>query len=148
MTYPQTIKGMRNKDEHYILDICDEVLKVRSSRQHRFPFLLGDIGKNGNTVKLPVDAYYQELNLVIEYKEKQHTENVKHFDKPDKITVSGVHRGEQRKIYDQRRLEILPKHGIYVIELFYSDFKHNSSKRLIRNLEQDKEVVAKKLSFL
>ena len=37
---------------------------------------------------LPVDAYYEELNLVVEYREKQHTEEIKFFDRSDKITVS------------------------------------------------------------
>lgn len=30
---------------------------------------------------LPVDAYYKELNIVVEYREKQHTEEVEFFDK-------------------------------------------------------------------
>jgi hypothetical protein len=136
------------KDEHYILDICDAVLKLKSSRQHRFDFLRGDTNKKGNSFTLPVDAYYAELNLVIEYKERQHTESVKFFDKPNVITVSGVHRGEQRKLYDQRRLDVLPKHNITVIELFYSDFKHDRKKRIIRNAIDDKNLVENKLKHL
>jgi hypothetical protein len=83
----------KDSDEHYVLDLCDEVFGVKGLRQHRFDFLLGDSG-----TKLPVDCFYPELNLVIEYKEQQHTKPNKHFDKPDKMTVSGLHRGEQRKI--------------------------------------------------
>lgn len=50
-----------HSDEAYILDICDTLLKQKGLRQHRFDFLRGDSG-----VKLPVDAYYPTLNLVIE----------------------------------------------------------------------------------
>jgi hypothetical protein len=32
-------------------------------------------------------------------------------DKPDKLTVSGVHCGEQRRIYDERRRALVPAHG-------------------------------------
>jgi len=88
----------QNSDEAYVLDLCDEILGQKASRQHKFDFLKGDSGR-----KLPVDGYYEELNLAIEYRERQHSEPVSHFDKPHKMTVSGVHRGEQRKIYDQRR---------------------------------------------
>lgn len=132
------------KDEIYILNLCDEILNKTSYRQHKFDFLLGDPGKNGSCRKLPVDAYYEDLKLVIEYKERQHTEAVNHFDKPNKITVSGVHRGLQRALYDKRRRDILPKYKIKLIEISYSDFEHNNSKRLKRNIEADK----KKLKIL
>jgi hypothetical protein len=105
-------KNTKQKDEDYVLDLCDEVLKLKGSRQHKFDFLLGDAG-----TKLPVDIYFAKLNLVVEYREYQHSNAVKHFDKPDKMTVSGIHRGEQRKIYDQRRRDVLPVNGIMLIEI-------------------------------
>jgi len=67
------------------------------------------------------------------------------FDKPDKLTKSGVSRGEQRKIYDQRRRDIMPQHGLTLIEIEYSDFTCNSKNRMIRNLKQDLEVVTRTL---
>jgi len=91
--------------------------------------------------KLPVDAYYETYKLVVEYREQQHTENVDFFDKPNRKTVSGVHRGVQRKIYDQRRRTILPQHGLKLVEISYSDFEYNSQKRIVRNKERDTEVV-------
>ena len=124
-------------DEAYVIDLCDEILNLQASRQHKFSFLLGDPDKRNRRRKLPVDAYYEQLNLVIEYREKQHTEEVKHFDKPDVMTVSGVSRGVQRKIYDQRRREILPKHRIKLVEISYSDFDYNSKKKIIRNKSND-----------
>jgi hypothetical protein len=126
-------------DEAYVLDLCDEVLKQQGLRQHRFDFLRGDTG-----VKLPVDAYYPVLNLVIEYMERQHSEPVKFFDKRE--TVSGMSRGEQRKKYDALRQTEIPKQGIN-LELFsYADFEHNGAKRLLRNREQDFEIIKKKLT--
>ena len=103
----------KNSDEHYVIDLCDEILGLKASRQHTFDFLRGD-GEPGR--KLPVDAYYPNLKLVVEYKERQHTESVAFFNK--KTTVSGVSRDEQRRIYDQRRRNVLPKHGIQLIKTF------------------------------
>lgn len=138
----------RNKDsdEKYVIDICDQVLELKSSRQHKFEFLKGDPNSKGMSVLLPVDAYYEDLNLVVEYRERQHTEHVRFFDKPNKMTVSGVNRGEQRKIYDQRRREVLPKNGIKLIEISFDDFKHDRQKRIIRDKRHDLEVVKKRLN--
>lgn len=127
---------MRN-DENYIIDLCDAIFKTKGSRQYRFDFLRGDSGR-----KLPVDAFYPELNLVIEFHERQHSEAVPFFDR--KPTVSGVLRGEQRRIYDQRRREILPKHHIALIEFHIDEF-YTSKRRLLRS-EKDTAIILKKLS--
>lgn len=103
--------------ETYVIDICDELLGTNSSRQHRFNFLRGDPGRSGRSVRLPVDAFYPSLKLCIEFHEAQHTRSVAHFDKPDRMTVSGVHRGEQRRLYDERRRSVLPRHGLTLIEI-------------------------------
>jgi len=147
LSFDSAKKSKRSdSDESYIIDLCDEVLCKKGSRQHKFDFLRGDPGKDGRQgVKLPVDAYYNDLNLVIEYRERQHTEEVKHFDKPDKMTISGVHRGEQRKIYDQRRREVLPKQGIELIEISYDDFNYDNRKKIVRNQTADLEIVQKLL---
>ena len=133
------LSSRANSDETYVIDLCDRVLQKKANRQKRFPFLLGDLHKDGKTrTMLPVDAYYESLNLVIAYMEKQHTEEVKHFDKPDQLTVSGVSRGEQRKIYDQRRQKLLPENGIDLIIIDYSHLSHNkNNKRLLRDKEND-----------
>ena len=141
------VKTLRpsTKDEHYVIDICDKILRQTSSRQHKFDFLLGDTNSNGTAAKLPVDAYYDKLKLVIEYRERQHTESVTFFDKPDRMTVSGVHRGEQRKIYDERRRKLIPKNGLTLVEISFTDFNHDNQKRIIRNEKQDTEVIRKLL---
>jgi hypothetical protein len=121
--------------------MCDELLGIQGSRQHRFSFLLGDAG-----TKLPVDAYYETLNLVVEFNELQHTKAVKHFDKPDKMTVSGVHRGEQRKIYDKRKRDVLPQHGISVIDIPYSAFECDNKGKIMRDNLKIKDLVRKYLT--
>lgn len=128
-------------DEAYILDLCDEILKKKSLRQHRFDFLRGDTG-----TKLPVDAYYPDLNLVIEYREKQHTETVSFWDK--KSTASGISRGEQRRRYDERRRIHIPANGLKLLEIDYSRFDHRSNKKLLRNREADKIRLLKLLNSL
>lgn len=80
----------------------------------------------------------------MEYNERQHTESVALFDK--KKTISGVSRGEQRKIYDKRRAEVLPKHGIRLIVISYDDFECDGKKKIKRKREHDLEVIRKKLS--
>jgi len=133
-------KPRSKSDESYIIDLCNEVLRQKVSRQHRFGFLKGDSG-----TQLPVDAFYPSLNLIIEFKEKQHTEEVKFLDK--RQTVSGVGRGEQRKIYDQRRRDVLPMHGIKLIEFDYSDFSCSRGKKLLRNLESDRTILRMKFDL-
>lgn len=128
----RTNKGREQSDEHYVIDLCDEILGEKADRQHRFNFLRGDTGR-----KLPVDAYYKKFKLVVEYYEKQHSEYVPFFDKKD--TVSGVPRGVQRKIYDQRRKDVLPEYGIKIIIISYKDF--GVSKKLRREKEKDLLVV-------
>ena len=131
------MRQRQNSDEYYVIGLCNEVLGQTASQQHRFEFLRGDTGR-----KLPVDAYYEQLNLVVEYCEPQHTEAAPFFDR--RMTVSGVSRGEQRRIYDQRRRDELSRHQIHLVEIHYSDF--GSSKRLKRDRMHDIEVVKRKLS--
>ena len=75
----------KENDEKYIIDLIDVILQSKARRQHKFDFLVGDPGKNGKRRKLPVDAFYPEHNLVVEYKEKQHTETVPFFDKKNRF---------------------------------------------------------------
>jgi len=125
-------------DENYVIDLCDAILRDQACRQYRFDFLVGDSGKG-----LPVDAYYRGLDLVIEFHERQHSEPVKLFDR--RQTVSGVSRGEQRRIYDQRRRDMLPMHGIALVEFTVYEFPNNSRRRLLRKSEEDKRIILEKL---
>lgn len=132
-----------HSDECYVLDICDEVLGLNSVRQHRFPFLVGDPNSAGRCTTLPVDAWYESLNLVIEFNEKQHTESVKLFDK--RMTISGVDRAKQRALYDNRKRIVLPQYGIHVVLFSYFDFDHNSRKQLSRRRADDILIIREKL---
>lgn len=138
-------KGRADTDEQYIVALCDEVLGRHALRQHKFDFLRGDPGKNGQGHRLPVDAYYADLQLVVEYRERQHTEPHAFFDKPDRITLSGVHRGRQRALYDERRRTVLPVHGIALIEVPVSEFTHDKRGRLVRDRDADVAVVERLL---
>jgi hypothetical protein len=125
-------------DEHYLIDICDRLFQRTACRQHRFPFLLGDRGKNGRQAKLPVDAYYPDLRLVVEVMERQHCESVPFFDK--RHTVSSVSRGEQRRRYDELRQTILPQHGLQLIHLKIAAFALRG-RMLRRDSAEDEKVV-------
>ena len=145
------------RDEKYIIDLCDKVLGYEARRQRRFDFLKGDkaekIKENGKSViknvmkeagvRLPVDAYYEELNLVIEYHERQHFQPVGFFD--NRMTCSGVPRGEQREIYDNRRRKRLAENDICLIELSYTDFNYRNSGKLMRD-KNDISIIRDKLS--
>ena len=128
-----------NSDESYILNICDKILKIKGERQRRFDFLRGDSSpKRPKGTPLPVDIYYEQLQLVIEYREKQHYEDVAFFD--HKETISNVNRKIQRILYDKRRKEILPLHGIKVIVIPYFELD-SKNKRLVRNAEYDEKAI-------
>ena len=127
----------KDSDEHYVIGLCDNILGITGLRQHRFDFLLGDANPKGKCAKLPVDVYYPVLNLVLEFQEQQHSKPVKLFDKPDVMTVSGVHRGEQRRIYDHRKVEVLPKHSIQLIVISFETFNCTHQNKIIRNFETD-----------
>lgn len=130
-------------DEHYVLDLCDEVIGSRGERQATFPWLVGDLSpKTGRARRLPVDGHWPTLNLVVEFQEKQHTEAVPLFDR--RATVSGVPRGAQRRLYDQRKLEILPQHGIRVVVIHKFEFTTRADK-IVRDHEHDIAVVRARL---
>lgn len=126
-----------DSDEAYVIDLCDLVIGSSGLRQHRFPWLLGDPGKAGKRARLPVDAYYPDRGLVIEYRERQHDQSTPHFDHPERITVSGVHRGIQRAIYDGRREELLPQNGLELVVIKPGNLDANANGRLRRNHVQD-----------
>jgi hypothetical protein len=142
----KTSTSRLQRDADYILDLCDEVLAFPSSREHTFEWLLGDESpRTGKSRKLPVDAYWQSLGLVVEVMETQHYKSTPFFDKPDTVTVSGVHRGVQRRIYDARRSELVPTHGLRLVHIKTSDFKL-IGKKIVRLRAADIEIVRRALS--
>ncbi len=134
------------KDQDYVRDLCDEILGIASQREFRFDFLRGDAAFNKRGKLLPVDAYYASLNLVVEYHETQHTQEHRLFDKPERLTISGVSRGEQRPIYDQRRRDLLPQNGIHLLEINYTELEHHKGGKLKRSRLEDLRVLREKLA--
>jgi hypothetical protein len=132
----------RPKDETYIIDLCDEVLGLEAKRGHCFDSLRGDPNKIGRRFHLPVDAFYETLNLVIEYDERQHTEEVPFFD--GKPTISGIPRGAQRRKYDLLKREYPALNGMKLEVFSYLDFEYDRSKRL-RRVDADRDVVRLRL---
>jgi hypothetical protein len=125
------------RDEHYVIDLLDDLLDAPASRQHRFDWLRGDPSPAGRCVRLPVDAYWPDLGLVVEYRERQHDEPVAFFDKPERMTVSGVHRGEQRRLYDARREAMVPAHGLRLVVIRPRDLSARRNGRLLRDAQAD-----------
>ncbi|HLT42931.1 MAG TPA: hypothetical protein VKZ95_09525 [Sphingobacteriaceae bacterium] len=143
----RAILNRKNSDESYIIDLCDELLDKKASRQHTFDFLVGDVHQDGRSrTQLPLDAYYLDLNLVIEYIEMQQIPDADaDHDKQDKMTISGVRRAEQRKLYNRRKKEVLRKKQINLIEIKFTDFELDSQNKLVRNTEKDTKTLKKLL---
>ncbi|MEX0172184.1 hypothetical protein [Streptomyces sp. LMG1-1-1.1] len=126
-----------DSDEAYVVGLCGEILGEVALTQHKFDWLLGDPGAGGRQARLPVDAYWPGHRLVVEYRELQHDQPMPHFDKPDRMTVSGVHRGEQRALYDARRDSEIPAHGLRLVVIRPADLNADNRGRLRRNTEAD-----------
>lgn len=85
-----------------------------------------------------MDGYWPDTNIVVEYRERQHDRPVAHFDKPDRLTVSGVHRRKQRGIYDARRYELIPSNDGDLP----AGLDATPRGRLGRNLDEDRAVIS------
>ncbi|MET9507816.1 hypothetical protein ABZX62_04930 [Streptomyces flavidovirens] len=133
--------GREDSDEAYVLDLCDEALGDRGERQHRFDWLRGDPGSSGRRVKLPVDSYWPSRRLVVEYRELHHDQPTMFFDKPDRMTVSGVHRGEQRALYDTRRDTQIPGNGLRLVVIRPAELTADARGRLLRKREEDLSTI-------
>ena len=125
-----------------MIDLCDEILEESALREHRFDWLRGDPGRDGRkAATLPVDAYYPRHGFVVEYWERQHDQAVAFFDKPDRPTVSGVSRGEQRAIYDRRRAEVIPRRGLRLVIVRATQLSVTSQGRLTRDRDHDVSIL-------
>lgn len=132
-----------SSDEHYVLDLCDEVLGSTCVRQARFDWLRGDPSPsrpNGTT--LPVDGYWPELALVVEFQEEQHSAPSPFFDR--RMAVSGIGRGEQRRLYDDRKARVIPEHGLRPVVIDKSEFEVRST-HIVRDREADLALVRRRL---
>lgn len=128
------------RDKNYVLNLCDQVLKQKGSRLHQFDFLVDDI-----QTKFIVDAYYADLDLVVDYHEFYKPKVVKRFEKDEIPAPGGIAREDERNLYDQRRKAALPANGITVVEINYTDFSLNEKNLIERDLEEDLRVVSQLL---
>jgi hypothetical protein len=86
--------------------------------EKRFPWALGDVSpRTGRAAQLPFDAVWESRELIVEIDEDQHRNPVSFFDKPTVLTVSGIHRGEQRRLYDSRKRNAARAAGYTVVEI-------------------------------
>lgn len=130
------------RDEHYVISLCESVLGP-GERQKTFGWLLGDPSlTTGRSRRLPLDGYWGGQQLVVEFQEKQHFEPVAFWDQ--KITASGMTRGEQRKIYDRRKVEQTVEHGIRLVHIRQDAFPMSRGK-IDRDPERDLDIVRRLL---
>ena len=131
-----------DSDEIYVVDLISEIMDENYKGQMKFDSLLGDPGKSGQKRKLPVDAYFPKANLIVEYLEKQHFESVNVMDR--RMTISGVCRGEQRKLYDLRKEKWATDNQIRFMVVTYIELAHKSNGRLKKDKNFDLAVLKAK----
>lgn len=138
----RAIDSRENSDEFYLVSLCDELLNEKASRKHRFEFLLGDLHKKGKTrTKLPLAAYYKELNLVIEFLDRPQLETAADSERDNAMTISGVSRSEQRLKYASRKRSVLKEKNINLKEIDYASFESDNKLMLTRNKAKDVRVL-------
>ena len=130
-----------DSDEKYVLDLFEELIGEKYYWQMKFETLLGDPGKRGRRRKLPVDGYFSNANLIVEYREKQHFQSVEIMDK--RMTISGVPRGEQRKIYDFRKEKWASDNNVKFIIIKYNELAYQKNGKLKRDKNFDKVIINK-----
>ena len=132
---------MPRQQERYCAKLVSDALGgVEYKLGHRFSFLRGDpTPRRPNGVMLPVDAYYPDFKLVLEFREAQHySERVPLWDK--RITATGQVRKEQKRKYDKRREEVLPANEIKLLIIY--DYE------ITDNYDDDLNVVRQKLESM
>lgn len=136
---------MPREDQRHITGLLTELLG-RAEIEKRFEWARGDSRQPGGLgAMLPFDAVWEHRRLIVEIDERQHGEAVAFFDKPDRMTVSGVHRGEQRRLYDERKVRCAHEHGYTVLRVRTSSLAHRG-RHLIHDRDKDLELLRRLLS--
>ena len=119
------------------------MLGIPGRRQERFDWLRGDPSPTRlRGATLPVDGYWPGLRLVVEFQEEQHSQPSPFFDR--RQTVSGVGRGEQRRLYDERKRTLIPEHGLRLVVIEKTAFTVRA-RRIARDRTRDIAVVREHL---
>ena len=102
--------------ERSCIELFCQVLRTTNvSRQHRFDFLRGDPTRNRPVgVPLPVDAYFPDYRLVVEYMGEQHSASNALMDRRPG-------RREQRATYQERRARLLREHGYRLVRVWHHE---------------------------
>ncbi|MBQ4802771.1 hypothetical protein J8L88_07920 [Aquimarina sp. MMG015] len=130
----QNLLAIQNSDEYYLVNLCDELLKQKASRKHTFPNLVGNLHKKGKRrTKLPLDAYYEDLKLVLEFFEKNAITN--ELDEKEQA------RRAQIKYYNQLKKKAVLAKNLHLIEVNYGLFERNNENKLVRNTDNDMLVL-------
>lgn len=130
----QGLLNIQNSDEFYLVNLCDELLEQEASRKHTFNTLVGNLHKRGKgRTKLPLDAYYENLKLVIEFLRKD-----KDFDALDKNEQA---RMIQVQRYNQLKKKAIVQKDLRLIEINYAAFECDEAGKLIRNEAHDKLIL-------
>ncbi|MBA2721209.1 MAG: hypothetical protein H0U52_18495 [Chloroflexi bacterium] len=108
---------MAREAQRYVTQLLVELLGPGET-ERRFDWCRGDSrDPAGVGRRLPFDAVWESQKVIVEFDERQHDEPVDLFDKPQRMTVSGVHRGEQRRRYDERKVRLAQAQGYTVIRI-------------------------------
>jgi len=130
----KNILKIQNSDEFYLVNLCDDLLEQKASRKHTFNTLVGDQHKRGKgRTKLPLDAYYEDLKLVIEFSVKN--DIAEELDEKEQARILQIKR------YKELKKKAIVKKDLRLIEINYTSFACDETNKLIRNTEQDKEVL-------
>ncbi len=134
----QNALNIQNSDEYYLLNLCDELLKQKASRKHTFDTLVGNLHKRGKgRTKLPLDAYYEDLKMVIEF--------FKASKETDGLDEKEQERIAQIKYYDELKKKAVLKKNLRLVKINYALFDCDESNKLIRNTENDTLVLQRVL---
>lgn len=126
----QHFLNIQNSDEYYLMDLCDEVLAQQASRKHTFDSLVGNLHKKGKgRTKLPVDAYYEDLKLVVEFYRK--TEMLENLDEEEQARVTQI------KYYDELKKKAVLKKELRLVEINYGSFESDDDGKLLRTRDKD-----------
>lgn len=101
--YGYPIKNL-NPSEKYVLGVISELTGVKYQSQMKWEWL---VSKKGN--KLPVDGFYKDLNLVVEFDGSQHRRPV--------VNMGGLEKFKSQIENDLIRDIEIPKHGIKLIRI-------------------------------
>jgi very-short-patch-repair endonuclease len=131
---------MARESQQYVTGLLEELLGP-AQVEKRFGWPRGaSRGPSRLGVSLPFDAVWERRKLIVEIDERQHGESVRFFDKPEQVTVSGVHRGEQRRLYDERKERLAREHGYTVVRIPTCSLAM-TGRALTRDREKDQATI-------